>query len=107
MGKASFAHRSPFQALLALLSAGMLASSAHAFFFPKQINGGPGKGQNPVVTPHSPPPLLHPPPSPPSGPGPSPGGSGSAPEPATLISGAVGAGLVGLFLIRRRHVHSR
>jgi hypothetical protein len=108
MGKVFFVRKGSFVALLALLSVGMLTSSAHAFFFPKQINAGPGNGQNPVMTPHSPSPPPPPPSSPLGGPGPSPGGgpspagSGSAPEPATLITVALGAGLLGLFSILRR-----
>src|SRR6266446_2972213 len=101
MGKASSIRKSLIHALLAATTAGFLASSAQAFFFPRPITVPPRNVQDPgnSVTPYTPPPPPPPPPSPPPSPPP---GSQNAPEPATLISGSLGACLISLYSLRRR-----
>jgi hypothetical protein len=71
----------------------LLGPDAVAFFFPP-ITVPPRPVPEPVipVTPHLPPPPVQPSPPP----------VDTVPEPATLISSALGAGLLGLYSLRRR-----
>ncbi len=74
----------------------LVGPDAVAFFFPP-ITVPPRPVGEPIpVTPHVPPPP--PPPPPPHTPPP----TDTAPEPATLISSALGAGILGLYSLRRR-----
>src|SRR5439155_17334584 len=78
MGKASSIRQSLIHALLAATTAGFLASSAQAFFFPRPITVPPRNVQDPgnSVTPYTPPPP--PPPPPPPSPTPPPSSPPSA-----------------------------
>jgi hypothetical protein len=79
---------------LTLVCLAMLTPNAVAFFFPPVTVPPQTTPEPPIpVTPHVPPPpgQHHSPPP-----------VDHAPEPATLISGAVGAGLLGLYSLRRR-----
>jgi hypothetical protein len=71
----------------------LVGPEALAFFFPPiTVPPRPIPEPPPPVTPHLPPPPGNPPPPP----------VDHAPEPATLISSALGAGLLGLYSLRRR-----
>ncbi len=71
----------------------IVGPDALAFFFPPiTVPPRPTPEPPPPVSPHLPPPSGNPPPPP----------VDHAPEPATLISSAVGAGLLGLYSLRRR-----
>jgi hypothetical protein len=93
-----------------LVLTGLLGTAASArAFFPPQTGG---TGTPPTVTPSTPPPEVTPPPTIPpvvtpppviSGGGtPPPVTAEEAPEPATLLMGAVGSGLAGLYAAYRR-----
>ena len=84
-----------------LVLTGITVPQAWAVFIPNPAPMTTPPGPPPIITP-SPVPVPIPDPDPDPCPGPIPPPCHHNPEPATLLSGLVGSGLLGLYVIRKR-----